>query len=222
MIAIVDANGHVIGHEELVSLLERPMFELDPAIAWITGITDEMLQGQRIDRDAAIAMLSGAELIIAHSAIFDLAFTEKLLPQIKRSAWACSCREIDWAERGYEGRALGWLLTQAGLLTDTHRAAADIWALFTLLFQPDMDGGTALQSLVAVSRQPKFRIEATGSRIKDREWPKLWRYTFDAGKRVWHKTISADEVDAEREQLAFIGVTCSKLIEQTARERHRS
>lgn len=107
------------------------MFDLAPEITRITGITDEMLEGQRIDRDAALTMLSSAELLVAHHAVFDLAFAKKRLRQIKESAWACSCHEVDWAERGYEGRALGWLMSQSGLFTDTHRAAADVWALFT-------------------------------------------------------------------------------------------
>lgn len=222
MIVVADAYGNVVGHEEPVSWLEQPMFDLDPAITRITGITDEMLEGQRIDREAALAMLSSADVIVAHNAAFDLAFVEKLLPQVKGSAWSCSCREIEWAERGYEGRALGWLLVQFGLFTDTHRAAADVWALFTLLTQPDMDGGTALQELVAASARSTFRIEATGSRIEDKEWLKRWSYTWDAGNKVWHKTILADAVDAEHEQLALIGVNHPNLIEQTARERHRS
>ena len=222
MIVIVDASGNVVGHEKPVSWLEQPMFDLDPAITRITGITDEMLEGKHIDRDAAYAMLSGAELIIGHNALFDLAFVEKLLPEIKGNAWVCSCREVDWAERGYEGRALSWLLIQSGFFSDAHRAAADVWALFTLLTQLDFDGGTALQELIAASKRSTFRIEATGSRIKHKEWPKRWGYAWDAEKNVWHKTISADAVDAEREQLALIGVNSPNLIEQTARERYRS
>lgn len=222
MIVIVDASGHVVGHEEPVSWLEQPMFDLDPAITRITGITDEMLEGQRIDRDAALAMLSSAEVIVAHNAAFDLTFVEKMLPQVKDNAWACSCREVDWAERGYEGRVLGWLLIQSGLFTDPHRAAADVWALFTLLTQSDFDGTTALQVLLATSQRSTFRIEATGSHIDDRKWPKRWGYAWDAGNEVWHKTITVDEIDAEREQLALIGVNSPNLIEQTARERHRS
>ena len=222
MIVVVDASGNVFGYEEPVSWLEQPMFDLDPAITQITGITDEMLAVQRIDRDAALNLLSSADVIVAHHAAFDNPFAEKLLPEIKNSAWACSCHEVDWAERGYEGRALGWLLIQSGLFTDTHRAAADVWALFTLLTQPDMDGGTALQELIAVSARATFRIEATGSHIDDKEWLKRWGYTWDAPNKIWHKTISAEVIDAEREQLALIGVNHPNLIEQTARERHRA
>lgn len=222
MIVVVDASRNVVGYEEPVSWLEQSMFDLDPAITRITGITDEMLEGQRIDHDAALAMLSSADLLVAHHAAFDNSFAEKLLPEIKDHAWACSCHEVDWAERGYEGRALGWLLIQSGLFTDTHRAAADVWALFTLLTQPDMDGRTALQELIAVSARATFRIEATGSHIDDKDWLKRWGYTWDAPNKVWHKTILADAVDAEREQLALIGVNHPNLIEQTARERHRT
>jgi DNA polymerase-3 subunit epsilon len=222
MIVVVEESGNVVGYEEPVSWLEQPMFDLDPVITRITGITDDMLEGQRIDREATLAMLSGVELLVAHHAAFDNVFIEALLPGIKGGAWACSCHEVDWAERGYEGRALGWLLNQSGLFTDTHRAAADVWALFTLLTQPDMDGGTALQELIAASDRSTFRIEATGSRIDDKEWLKRWSYTFDAPNKVWHKTISANAIDTERKQLELIGVNHPNLIEQTARERHRS
>ena len=100
--------------------------------------------------------------------------------------------------------------------------AGALGALFTLLTQPDMDGGTALQELIAASDRSTFRIEATGSRINDKEWLKRWSYTFDAPNKVWHKTISANAIDTERKQLELIGVNHPNLIEQTARERHRS
>ena len=38
-LAIVDPSGNVVGHGEPASWLEQPMFDLDPAITRITGIT---------------------------------------------------------------------------------------------------------------------------------------------------------------------------------------
>ncbi|MGL5839320.1 MAG: 3'-5' exonuclease [Sphingorhabdus sp.] len=222
MIVVVDAYGRVVGHEAPVSWLQQPEFSLDPEITRITGITNAMLEGQRIDRDAALAMLSGVECILAHNAVFDREFAEKLLPELRNSVWACTCRDIDWAQRGYEGRALGWLLNQAGMFSDTHRAAADVWALFTLLTLPDFDGATPLQMLLAYVDQSMVRIEATGSDFDDRKWLKQWGYSWNKSAKVWHKTIPVDAIDAERENLLTIRVRNPAIIAQAASDRHRS
>lgn len=221
MIVIVDAAGKVVGHEAPVSWFEQPEVDLEPEIVRITGITNEMLAGQHIDREAVMDLLSGVECIVAHNAVFDRGMVEKLLPELKDRVWACSCRDIDWSALGYEGRSLGWLLIQAGMFSDAHRAAADVWALFTLLSLPDLDGVTPLQLLLARSDKPSVRIEATGSRYNDRLRLKSWGYSWDLPNRVWHKTVPVEGIDAECERLSWLGINHPAIIEQAACERHR-
>lgn len=43
--------------------------------------------------------------------------------------WACSVSEIDWSGRGFEGSKLGYLVGQAGLFHEGHRAVDDCFAL---------------------------------------------------------------------------------------------
>lgn len=223
MIVTIDATGTVLGYEAPVGWLEQPMFGLDPLITKITGITDEMLEGQRIDRDAVLAMLSDVELIIAHNASFDLTFVEQLFPELEGRAWACSCREVPWADLDFEGRALSWLLAQAGLFNDAHRAAADVWSLFTLLCQPvDLSGRTILQLLLDAAARRTYRVEATGSKIEYKDYLKRHRYAWDGIRKVWHITVDGSGLSHQRDILEPIGVTEPRIIEQTARERHRS
>ena len=222
MIAIVDADGRIVAHEKPVAWLEDAKFGLDPKVVRVTGITEEMIAGQRIDRDAAAAMLAGADLIIAHNAAFDRAFVERLLPVITDKGWACSCREVAWDELGCDGRALSWLLAQHGFFNSAHRAAADVWALFTLLQQPiDLDGGSVMQLLLEAADRATYRVEATGSRFTDKEQLKKWGYNWDPAREVWHITVEKANVADQFDLLALIGVTCPTVQEQTARDRHR-
>lgn len=222
MVITVDAGGNVIGYEAPVAWLEQPVFGLDPLITKITGITDEMLEGQRIDRDAVLAMLSDVDLLIAHNAAFDLAFVEQLFPELEGRAWACSCREVPWAELDFDGRALSWLLAQAGLFNDAHRAAADVWSLFTLLGQPvDLSGRTVLHSLLDAASRRTYRVEARGAKIEYKDYLKRHGYGWDSVRKVWHITVEAAGLSHQRDLLEPIGVAEPEIIEQTARERHR-
>src|SRR4051794_40908571 len=57
--------------------LEDPGSSIPPEITKITGITDEMVTGHRIDDHAVYDLLSRVVLVIAHHADFDRRFLEK-------------------------------------------------------------------------------------------------------------------------------------------------
>jgi DNA polymerase III epsilon subunit-like protein len=56
---------------------EDPGSSIPPEITTITGITDEMVAGHRIDDHAVYDLLSRVVLVIAHHADFDRRFLEK-------------------------------------------------------------------------------------------------------------------------------------------------
>jgi DNA polymerase III epsilon subunit-like protein len=60
--------------------LEDPGFPIPPEITKITGITDEMVAGHRIDDGAVNDLLGRVVLVIAHNADFDRRFLEKRVP----------------------------------------------------------------------------------------------------------------------------------------------
>ena len=75
---------------------EDPDFPIPPEITTITGITDEMVAGHRIDDRAVNDLLGRVVLVIAHNASFDRRFLERRLPAFAAKHWACSRFDIDW------------------------------------------------------------------------------------------------------------------------------
>jgi Exonuclease len=74
--------------------LEDPGFSIPPEITKITGITDEMVAGHRIDDRAVNDLLGRVVLVIAHNADFDRRFLERRLPAFAAKHWACSRADI--------------------------------------------------------------------------------------------------------------------------------
>ena len=109
-----------------------------------------MVAGQVIGRARLESLVADADLIVAHNAAFDRPFCEALSAVFADKAWACSVSEIDWSGRGFEGSKLGYLVGQAGLFHDGHRAVDDCFALLEVL---DRKGrGQASSTLLASSR----------------------------------------------------------------------
>lgn len=93
---------------------EDPGRALDPRFTRLTGLTDELLAGQIIDDVAAAEILTSGDIIVAHNAAFDRPFVDRRLPAVAGRPWACSMAEVDWLDLGFDGRALGYLVTQCG------------------------------------------------------------------------------------------------------------
>ena len=60
--------------------LEDPGFSIPPEITKITGITDKMVAGRRIDDGAVNDLVNRVVPVIAHNADFDRRFLEKRVP----------------------------------------------------------------------------------------------------------------------------------------------
>ena len=130
---IHDADGAVLEVIGVFSALQEPTRPLSSEITRLTGITDAMVAGQRIDVDALEAFIEAADLVIAHNAGFDRPFCERLARGFDPKPWACSVKEVDWALHGYEGTKLGYLVGQSGLFHNGHRATDDCHALLEVL-----------------------------------------------------------------------------------------
>lgn len=94
-----DPDGIVYDAGKGLSFFRDPGRPLERRIVELTGITDEMVKGQRIDTAAVEALAAEAVLIIAHRADFDRKRVEHLLPIFRDKAWGCSHREVPWEER---------------------------------------------------------------------------------------------------------------------------
>jgi DNA polymerase-3 subunit epsilon len=194
-----DSLGRIVRHDHMYSWYEDPGEPLDPAIARLTGLTDETLAGCSIDDKTASVLLRSAEVVIAHNATFDRKFVERRFPDCAGLAWACSLEEIDWRGRGFDGsgRALGWLLSQAGYFHDAHQASGDVDAVLQILQHRFDDDTTALAELLANAAKPTWMISAVGAHFDVKDRLKNRGYRWNGDESVWFRQVSDALRDAE-------------------------
>lgn len=198
----VDPAGRIVGIVNAGQALRDPGMPIPPVITRITGITDADVADRHIDLDRLERRLAAADARVAHNASFDIAFIERLLPGIAGAAWACSANEVDWLDLGFDGRSLGYLLTQIGRFNTGHRAMADVVGLLHLLAHELKDGTTILGRLLDRAARPTLRIEATGSGYDKRSALKSRGYRWDPRARTWWTEIDAVDLDDEAGWLA--------------------
>ena len=205
--------------------LEDPEAPIPPEITKLTGITDEMVGGQRIDEAGAARVMDGVGLVVCHNARFDRAFLEARLPSFVNRHFGCSHKELPWDEWGIGSSKLDYLGIKFGLFHEGHRARADVDMLIAILAQR-VPGGEAgvLSVLLDSARAPSWRVHAIGLDIASKDIARVRGYYWNDGKfstpKAWW--IESRDEQAEREFLAGLGCKNPRVIRQTARERYRS
>lgn len=211
-VAVDTATGLPVGSVQVYDGLEDPGRAIPPAITAITGITDAMVHGQRLDESTIAHMMEGVDLVVAHNAGFDRPFVEARLPEFARLPWACSFADLDWKSLGQSSAKLESLALACGWFYDAHRAETDCHALLAVLAQPQARFGhgkpveasetavTGLSVLLAAAEQNHHRLQATGAPFEAKETLKARGYRWDAQQRVWGTTLRseaalADELD---------------------------
>jgi len=198
----VAETGQVVAVEAGIGGFDDPGRPIPPEVTDITGITDEMVRGQRLDEAAIAAAVAGAQLIIAHNAAFDRKFVERRLPALRGQRWACSHREVPWHRLGRGSRSLEYLLIEhAGVFFEGHRAEIDCRALIHLLAQPTANGEIPLQLLLESARKRSARIWAQGAPYEAKDLLKgrgyRWGNGEDGRPRAWYIEVAVEARDAE-------------------------
>ncbi len=205
--------------------LEDPEQSIPQEIVALTGITDDMVRGQRID-DAGIARaLQGVGLVVCHNSGFDRPFLEARYPAFKDMFFGCTFNEVPWRAWGISSSKLDYLGFTFGLFHAGHRARADVDMLTALLDQrvPGSDR-SVLSTLLASARVPSWRIYALGLSFDNSVYAKARGYRWHKGdasipKSWWIETQSEGEEKKFLEQLGCVNPLVLKL---TARERYRT
>lgn len=78
----------------------------------MTGITDGMVRGRRIDKDRVRDTLRDGPVVVAHDAGFDRPLFEKALPNDCR--WTCAMVGIPRVDLGHDSYGLGIILEREG------------------------------------------------------------------------------------------------------------
>ena len=157
-------DGRIAGLRDVFSSFNEPSDPIPPEVTALTGITNDMVAGHRIDEAAVSSFADDAVIIIAHNASFDRKFAERYWPVLQRKAWGCSATEVEWRRYGFEGSRLGYLLNGAGLFHQAHRAVDDCHALLEILaFELPIIGKPALAVLLEQARKKMMRVWAEQS-----------------------------------------------------------
>ncbi len=200
----VDAStGLPFGPVEILEGFEDPGMPIPPVATEVTGISDDMVQGHRLDDALVAAMVARADLIVAHNAGFDRPFVEARFPVFADKAWACSFADIDWKAAGAGSSKLSALAQDHGWFYDAHRAQVDCHALLQVLSRPvPKTTTTGLSQLIAAANSPSFKLRATGSPFESKDQLKGRGYRWDAEAKVWFCTVA----DTQRleEELAWL------------------
>jgi DNA polymerase-3 subunit epsilon len=200
----VDAStGLPFGPVELFEGFEDPGMPIPDIAKEITGISDDMVQGQQLDDTLVEAMVARADVVVAHNAGFDRPFVEARFPGFAGKAWACSFADIDWKAAGAGSSKLSALAQDHGWFYDAHRAQVDCHALLQVLAKPvPKSSSTGLAQLIAAASKPSFKLRATGSPFESKDLLKSRGYRWDADAKVWFCTLpDAQRLDEELQWL---------------------
>lgn len=195
-------RGEVTAVVDTFSSFNQPSKSIPSEVTALTGITNEMVSGQRIDPDAVSSFVSNSDFVIAHNANFDRKFAERGWPIFTEKCWACSAQEVEWRNYGFDGSRLGYLLAGVGYFHEAHRAVEDCQALLEILArQLPETNTTALAVLLERARRTTFRIWAERSPFDLKDELKKRGYRWNDGNdgrpKAWYVDVSETQRDGE-------------------------
>lgn len=199
-------DGQIFEVEEPFQGFQEPGQPISAEITKITGIDQSMVAGHHLDHGTVEAMVSNADIVIAHNAAFDRKFLERLTQAFVTKPWGCSATQVDWKAEGFEGTRLGYLLCRAGYFYDQHRALSDCHAAIELLTTTlPVSGKRAFQILLENARAVTWRIWANHAPYDLKDLLKKRGYKWSAGEngtqRAWYIDVSHEQRDSE---IAFL------------------
>ena len=197
------ASGKIVSIDREYESFNDPGEEISQEITMLTGISDEMVEGQSIDWERVDAILKDAEIVVAHNAGFDRAFVDRYSSVSPNKIWACSMQDIDWLSRGFTSSKQELLCYWHGFYFDAHRAMNDVDALIHLLIHPSYETERPLLELIENSQKPTYVIFATNFNYDPvkKDIVKANKYRWNAEDKVWYKTVSIDDLDKEKDWL---------------------
>jgi DNA polymerase-3 subunit epsilon len=195
-------DGRIACVRDTFSGFIEPSAPIPAEITALTGITDAMVTGQRIDDAEVTAFVDDAAIVIAHNSGFDRKFAERYWPVFENKAWGCSATEIEWRKHGFAGAQLGYLLNGAGYFHSAHRAVDDCHALLEVLaFELPTTGAPAFAILLETARKPTVRVWAEQSPFELKDSLKKRGYRWNDGSdgrpKSWYIDVCKGLVEDE-------------------------
>lgn len=205
-------TGRVLSVLHSNSYLQDPGIPIPPEATKVNRITDDMVAGQVIDQDLISMLMSGVELVIAHSSVFDRQMVERELPNVQWDSlpWACSLTEVDWLSMGLNSSKLEFIASAYGFYYDAHRAEIDCLALLNILSKPPLgspqDGPTVLTQLIAAHKKESRRVWAVAAPFDAKDLLAARGYRWSPGnvegtEKAWWTVVAEEALEAELQWL---------------------
>lgn len=171
----------------------KPEKPISKEVSELTHITNEMLPNKKLYHDDFKDYLPEKCLVVAHNAGFDRRILERTYPYVLADlSWADSMTEIDWRQKGFNGKGLEMLLAQAGYWYEAHRAINDVLALLWLIISTgtlaelcNNASKVSLEVRLSVSYAEKDSVKALGFRFRGED--KTWSRNFES-MALWQET----------------------------------
>jgi DNA polymerase-3 subunit epsilon len=198
-------EGTVLAVHEPFDRLREPSAPIPAEITELTGITNAMVAGKRIDLDELRDFLAPASMFVAHNARFDRPQLETLCPEaFVTKPWACSIEDAAWAAEGIESPKLAFIAMNFGFFYERHRATSDCLAVIEILGRKaPKSEKTVLAKVLESARRGRVRVRAFGTRYDEKDALRARGYRWDPGSGAAGKNWFVDLPDmaaAERER----------------------
>jgi DNA polymerase-3 subunit epsilon len=194
---------YCLNNDCIVKIIEKYQSFQDPKkpipamITELTGITDDMVKDQEIDKDAVNSILQSSDLILSHNATFDRAFIDPIFKASQNAVWGCSVRQIDWRKAGFSSKSLGHLCRDHGFFFESHRALCDVLASVHLLtMKSQLTAKTYLNELFHTSHESVSLIQAFGAAFETKDELKAKHFRWNAPMRVWEIQVTESDVES--------------------------
>jgi len=200
------SSGMIISIDQVYESFNDPGEEISQEITMLTGIRDDMVNGQSIDWGKVDTILRDTDIVVAHNASFDRAFVEKHSSVSPNKIWACSINDIDWLGRGFTSSKQELLCYWHGFYFEAHRAMNDVDALIHLLTHSSYDIDRPVLELIENSQKPTYVIFATNFNYDPvkKDIVKANKYKWNAIEKIWYKNVTFDNLESEKEWLTGV------------------
>jgi len=181
---------------------QDPYIPIPVEITKLTGITDSMVKGHRINVEEVDSYLKNVDIIIAHNTQFDRTFFEIIFPNVTPKAWGCLMYDIDWKNEGISSRKLEYIAYKYNFFFEGHRAIIDCLAGTHILAQDLLiSKGLVLKQLLTNAVALKFKLWATNSPYDSKDLLKARGYRWSMNQndkyRAWSIEVIEDKVAEE-------------------------
>lgn len=195
-------DGRIYNILEEFNQYQDPKEPIAPHIMALTGITDEMVCDQNINKEEVINFLQNVSIIIAHNAGFDRPFFDKLFPDLTPQIWGCSRVDIDWKYEKIESQKLEYLAYKYNFFYEGHRAVIDCLAGLHLLSQYlPVSKELVLKQLLMNCHKTRFKVWAKNAPYATKDLLKSRGYRWSThpqeNYKAWMVEIIENNMESE-------------------------